>query len=120
VTEPDLGPALRQVPTGSYAQRIMEKLQPLYHNFLEESFKVLRKGGRLVVVSPHIKARSGQQVSMRIGKKAAELGFKTVFPFKRTVFAENTAATEELAAMTSFVDSDERHKIGREISIFQK
>lgn len=120
VTEPDLGPALRQVPTGPYAQRIMEKLQPLYHNFLEESFKVLRKGGRLVLVSPHIKTRSGQQVSMRIGKKAAELGFKIVFPFKRTIFAENTAATEELTTMASFVDSDERHKIGREISILQK
>jgi len=120
VTEPDLGPALRQVPTGPYAQRIMEKLQPLYHNFLEESFRVLRKGGRLVLVSPHIKTRSGQQVSMRIGKKAVELGFKTAFPFKRTIFAENTAATEELATMASFVDSDERHKIGREISILQK
>jgi hypothetical protein len=57
---------------------------------------------------------------MRTGKKAAELGFKTVFPFERTVFTENNAAKEELTAMTSFVDSDERHKIGREISILQK
>jgi len=120
VTEPDLGPALRQVPTGPYAQRIIEKLQPLYHIFLGESFKVLRKGGRLVLVSPHIKTRSGQLVSMRTGKKAAELGFKAVFPFERTVFTEDNAAKEELTAMTSFIDSDERHKIGREISIFQK
>jgi tRNA G10 N-methylase Trm11 len=120
VTEPDLGPALRQVPTGPYAQRIMEKLQPLYHSFLEESFEVLREGARLVLVSPHIKTRSGQQVSMRIGKKATEIGFKTVFPFKRSIFADDTVANEELIEMASFVDSDERHKIGREISIFQK
>jgi tRNA G10 N-methylase Trm11 len=98
----------------------MEKLQPLYHSFLEESFEVLREGARLVLVSPHIKTRSGQQVSMRIGKKATEIGFKTVFPFKRSIFADDTVANEELIEMASFVDSDERHKIGREISIFQK
>ena len=29
VTEPDLGPALRQVPTGPYALKIIQKLEPL-------------------------------------------------------------------------------------------
>src|SRR4030066_2212497 len=48
-TEPDLGPALRQVPTTPYAARIIGRLEPLYQGFLEEAFKVLRSDGRLVL-----------------------------------------------------------------------
>lgn len=120
VTEPDLGPALRQVPTKSYALRVIEKLEPLYHGFLEESFKVLKNGGRLILVSPYIKTRSEQPVSMQIGEKAAEIGFKTAFLFRGEVFAEKTVVPKNLIAMTFFVDTDERHKIGREIHVFQK
>jgi tRNA G10 N-methylase Trm11 len=119
-TEPDLGPALHQVPTTPYAERIIGKLEPLHHGFLEEAYKVLRSDGRLVLVSPYIKTRSGKPVTMRIEDKAAEVGFKRVQLLQRCVFAENIVAPEALTAMTSFIDSDERHLIGREIHVFQK
>jgi tRNA G10 N-methylase Trm11 len=119
-TEPDLGPALRQVPTTPYAARIIGRLEPLYQGFLEEAFKVLRSGGRLVLVSPFVKTRSGKPVTMRIEDKAAEMGFKRVQLLQRGVFAENIVAPESLTTMTSFVDTDERHLIGREIHVFQK
>ena len=51
-TEPDLGPALRQIPTVPYAQKIIEKLQPLYFGFVEQAYKVLKQNGRLVLVTP--------------------------------------------------------------------
>ena len=44
VTEPDLGPALRQVPTGPYALKIIQKLEPLYFTFVEEAHKSAEKG----------------------------------------------------------------------------
>jgi tRNA G10 N-methylase Trm11 len=119
-TEPDLGPALRQMPTTSYAVRIAEKLEPLYYSLLEEAYKVLKSGGRLVLVSPYIKTRSGNPVTMRIEEKAAELGFERVYPFKREFFADDAAVPENLMAMASLVDAEERHKIGREIHVFQK
>jgi tRNA G10 N-methylase Trm11 len=119
-TEPDLGPALRQVPTTPYAARIIGRLEPLYQGFLEEAFKVLRSDGRLVLVSPFVKTRSGKPVTMRIEDKAADAGFKRVQLLQRCVFAENIVAPESLTAMTSFIDSDERHLIGREIHVFQK
>jgi tRNA G10 N-methylase Trm11 len=119
-TEPDLGPALRQVPTTSYALRIARKLEPLYYGLLEEAYKVLKSGGRLVLVSPWIKTRSGNPVTLGIEKKAVELGFGRVFPFKKKLFANNAVAPESLVAMVSFVDAQERHKIGREIQVFQK
>ncbi|MBN1244489.1 methyltransferase domain-containing protein [Candidatus Bathyarchaeota archaeon] len=119
-TEPDLGPALRQIPTTSYAVRIAEKLEPLYYGLLEEAYKVLKSGGRLVLVSPYIKARSGNPVTMGIEKKAVAIGFERVYPFKRGFFAEDAAVPENLISMASLIDAEERHKIGREIHVFQK
>ncbi len=119
-TEPDLGPALRQVPTTSYALRLVERLEPLYHVFLEQAYKVLRSDGRLVVVSPYVKTRSGQPVTMRLEEKALAVGFKRVQPFQKRFFAEESTRSEKLTAVASLVDVEERHKIDREIHIFQK
>jgi tRNA G10 N-methylase Trm11 len=119
-TEPDLGPAMRQVPTTSYAMRIIEKLEPLYSGLLEEAYKVLKKDGRLVLVSPFIKTRSGKPVTMRVEEKAVETGFERVYPFKKVLFAEAAVVSDKLMAMASFVDVAERHKVGREIHVFRK
>ncbi|MCW4046231.1 MAG: hypothetical protein NWE99_01520 [Candidatus Bathyarchaeota archaeon] len=119
-TEPDLGPALRQVPTTSYATRLVERLEPLYHVLLEEAYKVLRWDGRLVFVSPYVKTRSGQPVTMRVEEKALAVGFKRVYPFQKENFAGDPVGLEELTAMASLVDVEERHLIGREIHVFQK
>jgi tRNA G10 N-methylase Trm11 len=118
-TEPDLGPALRQVPTKPYALKIIRRLEPLYHSFLEEACKVLKRKGRLVLVSPYIKTRSGNPVTMEIEAKATEIGFERIHPFKMRRF-EETSGAEKLLKMVSFVDVEERHKIGREIHVFQK
>jgi len=119
-TEPDLGPALRHVPTTPYATKVIGKLEPLYHSFLEEAYKVLKKDGRLVLVTPYIRARSGKPVTMPIGEKAINIGFKRVHPFQKKIFTTDSKVKENLTAMASFVDAEERHKIGREIHIFQK
>ncbi len=120
VTEPDLGPALRHVPTMPYAVKIIEKLKPLYYGLVEEAFKVLRKNGRLVLTTPYIQTRSEKTVTMALAEKAASVGFKPVFPFKKGIFAEGIMAQKNLAVVSSFVDAEERHKIGRQIHIFQK
>jgi tRNA G10 N-methylase Trm11 len=119
-TEPDLGPALRQVPTMPYAAKIVAKLEPLYYSFLKEAYRILKKGGRLVVVTPYMRTRSGRPVTMPVGEKAISIGFKRVYPFQEKVFAEDVDVKEEMAKMASFVDAEERHKVGREIHVFQK
>ncbi|MEM3377322.1 MAG: DNA methyltransferase [Candidatus Bathyarchaeia archaeon] len=120
VTEPDLGPALRHIPAEPYALKIIRKLQPLYFGFIEEAYKVLKKGGRLVLVTPYIKTRSEKSVTMDIEEKILEIGFQRVYPFKKEHFVEGVRVPDALTATTSFVDIEERHKIGREIHIFQK
>ena len=119
-TEPDLGPPLRHVATTPYATKIIGKLTPLYYDFLESAHKSLKKGGRLVLITPLIKTRSGKPVNMDIEEKAVNVGFKRVVPFSEDVRARDNAAHGNLMETASLVDVEERHKIGREIHIFQK
>ncbi len=120
VCEPDLGPALRQVPTGPYAEKIIQKLEPLYFGFVEQAYIALKSGGRLVLVTPYIKTRAKQSVTMPIDKKFEQLGFKRVFAFSKNMFSQTVGGLDNLIHATSLVEMDERHLIGREIHIIQK
>jgi len=120
VTEPDLGPALRQVPTGPYAQKIIEKLTPLFFSLAEQTYRVLKENGRLVLVTPYIITRSGQSVTMPLGRKLEKIGFKLVQPFSKDMFSQDNANLQQLIGLSSLVEIDERHKIGREIHVYKK
>ena len=118
-TEPDLGPALREVPTTPYAEKILESLKTLYNDFLLEAYAILRENGFLVLVTPYVKTRSGKPVTMNILELAQSVGFDAVKPFDKTLFVAD-AADFPLRELSYLVDIDERHKIGRQINIFQK
>lgn len=119
-TEPDLGPALRHIATTPYATKIVDRLKPLYNDFLEEAYRTLKKEGRLVLVTPYVKTRSGKPVIMDVEEKAVAVGFKRVYPFHGEILPREGGVHESLAKMSSIVDVGEKHKIGREIHIFQK
>lgn len=120
VSEPDLGPALKETPTNPYAQKIIDKLEPLFMDFLEQAYMVLRPNGRLVLVTPYIRTRSREAVVMPIEEKAKELGFKRVYAFTDAMFSAQAPNHKKLMSMPILVEMDERHKIGREIHILQK
>jgi tRNA G10 N-methylase Trm11 len=119
-TEPDLGPALRQIPTNPYAQKIINKLDSLYNFFLQESYKVLKKKGRCVFVTPYFRTRSGKAVTMNIDNKAKIIGFTRVFPFNKEIFGKTRIEKDEIWKISSLLDTNKRHKTGREIHILQK
>jgi tRNA G10 N-methylase Trm11 len=120
VSEPDLGPALREVPTGPYAQKIIEKLQPLFYEFIEEAYQVLKSEGRLVLVTPCIRTRSNEAVTMTLDEKLEQAGFKRIYVFTDDMFTQDAPNHGKLMGAPSLVEMDERHKIGREIHILQK
>jgi tRNA G10 N-methylase Trm11 len=120
VSEPDLGPALRQIPTTPYANKIIDKLTPLFFRFIEESYKVLKPGGTLVVVTPYIVTRSKQIVTMPIDEKAKNTNFIRIKPFNTEIFAKNITNTQTLTEQESLVEVDYKHLIGREIHVFRK
>lgn len=120
VTEPDLGPALRQIPTNPYAQKIINKLDILYNFFLQEAYKVLKKKGRCVFITPYFRTRSGNTITMDINEKAKTIGFTRVFPFNKEFFEKTRIKKDEIWKISSLVDVSKRHKTGREIHILQK
>jgi tRNA G10 N-methylase Trm11 len=120
VCEPDLGPALRQVPTDPYAIKIIQKLEPLYFGFVEQAYMALKPGGRLVLVTPYIKTRAKHSITMPIEAKLGELGFKRIYAFSKDMFSQNAGGLDNLIYASSLVETDERHLIGREIHIIQK
>jgi len=120
VCEPDLGPALRQIPTGPYAEKIIHKLEPLYLGFVEQAFGALKPGGRLALVTPFIKTRAKQSITMPIDEKLKQLGFKQIYAFSKNMFSQSAGGLERLVNTGSLVEMDERHLIGREIHILEK
>jgi tRNA G10 N-methylase Trm11 len=120
VSEPDLGPALKETPTGPYAQKIIEKLEPLFMDFIEQAYEVLKPNGHLVVVTPYIRTRSREAVTMSLEEKIEELGFKRVYVFTDDMFSPDAPEHGRLMGSATLVEMDERHKVGREIHILQK
>jgi tRNA G10 N-methylase Trm11 len=120
VTEPDLGPALRHFPTERHAEGIIDELKPLYFAFLSEAYQVLRNGGKLVMVTPYIRTRTGIFVTMNIYQEAMKLGFTVAKPFTSQTFGVDVSLPEDLSAASSLIEIGKRHKIGREIHVFQK
>jgi tRNA G10 N-methylase Trm11 len=120
VSEPDLGPALRETPTGPYAEKIIVKLEPLFHRFIEEAYRVLKPDGRLVLVTPYIRTRSREAVTMPIDENLGQVGFKRIYAFTDDMFSVEAPEHGRLMGTPSLVEIDERHKVGREIHILQK
>ncbi len=120
VTEPDLGPALREVPTAPYALKIIEKLEPLFFGLIEQTYKVLKEDGRLVLVTPYIITRSGKAITMPIVDKLEKTGYKIIQPFAKNTFSQTDVRYEELMSLYSLLEVDERHKVSRQIHICQK
>ena len=71
-------------------------------------------------MSPSIKTRSGKHVNLGIQELAVGLGYKVVNPLQNAAFSKEDPLPESIREATSFFDSDERHLVGREITIFQK
>jgi len=103
-----------------HAEKVIEKLEPLFFGFVQEAYKVLKPEGRLVLVTPFMRTRSGQAVTMPIAEKALETGFSVVKPFVKENFKQTHVGKEDLSALESLVEIDERHKTGREIHVFRK
>jgi hypothetical protein len=57
---------------------------------------------------------------MHIEEEAVLIGFERVYPFQKSVIASGEIARENLTKMASLVDVGEKHRIGREIHVFQK
>ncbi len=118
-TEPDLGPALRQLPTISYANRIIEKLKPLYFQFISSATDALKENGRIAIVTPAIRTRSNHIIRMILLEVAESNKLKAISPFRIEVL-NNSCQQALMDSEKPLIDINPNQIVGREIQIFEK
>ncbi|HXW36683.1 MAG TPA: methyltransferase domain-containing protein [Nitrososphaerales archaeon] len=78
VTEPILLPRLKSRPSTTAAKELVDKAGSVYSDALASMARVVRPGGRIVVVAPVIRTSEGQEVAL--GLDGSPLGLKYFQP----------------------------------------
>ncbi len=108
VTEPYLGPPLKKFPPKKEAEAILKKINELYSQVLREAHKVLKPEGRICIISPRIRLDNGSTIRLDIKKICKNSGFSEINPL------------EGISNTFPLTDSEERHRIIREINVLEK
>lgn len=98
VTEPYLGPPLKKYTDRRKAEKILSVLEELYTGVLSQCHKILKAGGRVCIISPRIKLATGT-ISLDVKNICKKTNFKLLH---------------------IYTDSEERHRLIREINVLEK
>lgn len=110
-TEPYLGPTLDKRPQERMAVRIVEETEPLYRATLESMAKVLKQGGRIVMVTPSFRMPNGRMVRPDMKAMCESMGLVLVDPLEKYGVEHGFP----------LLDYDpERHNTIREINVIEK
>lgn len=109
VTEPYLGPVLNTRPPEREARRIIEETRPLYSGALAAMAKVLRPGGRIVMVTPCFMVGSCF-VRHDMEAMCSGAGLRLVDPLEKYKIPHDFP----------LLDYGERHSTIREINVMEK
>tara|TARA_Y100000034_G_scaffold130982_1_gene190723 strand:- start:965 stop:2044 length:1080 start_codon:yes stop_codon:yes gene_type:complete len=61
VTEPDLGPYYKKIPTKSQVEKVVNDLELLYYEMLLQSKAILKRNGKIALVVPRLKYFGGKK-----------------------------------------------------------
>ncbi|MBU0952858.1 MAG: hypothetical protein KKA90_00330 [Nanoarchaeota archaeon] len=109
VTEPYMGPPLRGRPNREQSNAILDELKPLYAALIREAGKILRQGGRAVIVGPSFMLKK-KLVGLPFDHFAKQAGMKVVNPL----------AGQPVDASVPFADFTDRHRTIRQIWVLEK
>lgn len=79
-TEPILVPPLRHFPTGDEAEKMIEIAIDTYSVAFPEIVKMLRTGGRIVIVAPQVRTRDREMITFTFNEAFPELGLRLYEP----------------------------------------
>ena len=97
-TEPYLGPPLKGEPDRKRADKILSDVEDLYTKTLKEACIILKNNSKMCIVSPRIKMGN-----FSLGLNMKDIAEKTGFNL-----------------LKAYNDSEERHKIIREINVLER
>ncbi|MFB6075637.1 MAG: TRM11 family methyltransferase [Candidatus Aenigmatarchaeota archaeon] len=82
VSEPELGPMLKELPEEWQAKDIINDLQDLYSSFFREASKILKKDGTIVIVLPQLRTMNDKKFKINLKKITGSSDFKISREFK--------------------------------------
>jgi tRNA G10 N-methylase Trm11 len=109
VTEPWLGPPLRQRPDTRTARLIIGEVSELYEKALREMAKVLKPGGRIVITSPFFEVQ-GRTLEVDMEGMAQKNNCTVIDPLEGMWIGYERP----------FSDYEERHNTLRKISVLER
>ena len=110
VTEPELGPLLKKLPTEKEAKETCGKLQKLYEKFFNEAKLVLKPEEKIVVVIPQFRTKNSRLFTINMDKILHENGFR--------IF--NATENLPIKAGVPYLYKEEWHRIERLIYVLEK
>ncbi len=109
VTEPYLGPPLKEKPSAKEGKSILDEIAPLYERSLENMIKVLKPGKRIVIVAPVFKTEEGI-VRLDMDEICRKNNCVLIDVLKKYGIPHGFP----------FLDFEDRHKTIREINVVEK
>jgi tRNA G10 N-methylase Trm11 len=122
VSEPILLPFYTELPKFNEIAKIMDKeVLPTYKAFIEQAYKLLKKGGRCVFTSPTVLTVDGPKISIPVEKLAKKAGFRLIpiFQYDRIVQKSSKALSIRDWKSKAVLDTQTKY-IYREFIILEK
>ncbi|MFX0083276.1 MAG: TRM11 family SAM-dependent methyltransferase [Candidatus Hodarchaeota archaeon] len=122
-TEPELGPFYLEKPYFNQVKELFDtKLEPLYHDFFGEAYKILKDKGRICFVAPIISTIDGNDVQLNVEKIAKESKFDLVPIISQNRFfsKKNPKLQFREKSYKTLIDAKRGQIIKRKIYIFEK
>ena len=78
VTEPYMGPFIRQLPTVRESHKIMSGLEKIYTGLFAQLKVILKKSGKIVIIMPTIKTNEKKMVGLNMSRMLKLTGLEVV------------------------------------------
>ena len=114
ITEPELGPFLKSAPTYTMAREYIGKLATIYKPFFSNASKLIKKGGKLVIVLPRYKTAQGKSQEMNINRIINRSDFQLINP------TASVNSKIDLKINIPYVYKEKWHQLERLIYIYEK
>jgi tRNA G10 N-methylase Trm11 len=116
ITEPELGPFLKENPDSKTARSYITNLFPLYKAVFKESNKMIKPGGKLVIVLPQYITNKNSTESLSLNDLISSTSFQVYNPLKDL----NISSINQFNLQIPINYKEKWHIINRQIYIFIK